>query len=140
MKKLMLLMAIVAVLTVTSVSAIIPTYVTGNVYWSDGVTPVEGASVEVNCNGFLRNDVTDAGGNYDVEYSAIECSSGDAVSVTATKDDAEGTNDGDVMCHSQECPFDIAIVDVQIPEFGVVAAGLALVGAIAGFAVLRRRD
>lgn len=139
MKKIMLLMVVMAVLMVSSVSAIIPTYVTGTVFWADGVTPVDGASVEVDCNGFIRNDVSDVQGNYDVQYTALECASGDSVYVTASKGDAEGTNSETVMCDSQECPFNIALVDVQIPEFGVVAAGIALVGAVAGFAVLRRR-
>lgn len=30
--------------------------------------------------------------------------------------------------------------DEEVPEFGTVAAGLALVGAVAGFAVMRRKN
>jgi len=114
--------------------------VTGNVYLSDGVTPVDQASVVVLC-GNASNEMeatTDALGEYDVEYcDAALCSNHDMVTVTATKDDMTGSNTGHVCSDHGQCPFNVAIVDVTIPEFGLVGAMIVLLAGI-GIVAYRR--
>ncbi|MEM4710893.1 MAG: carboxypeptidase-like regulatory domain-containing protein [Candidatus Woesearchaeota archaeon] len=99
--------------------------------------PVSGASVSVDCNGNILNTVTDASGMYYVFYPALLCNVGDTAIVTVNYGDQTFTGTGTVD-YSKECRINVGVVNVQIPEFGVIAAGLALIGAIAIFAIRRK--
>ncbi|MGV8172321.1 MAG: carboxypeptidase-like regulatory domain-containing protein [Candidatus Woesearchaeota archaeon] len=98
---------------------------------------VPDADVDVTCNGVTESAVTNALGDYYVEFDAGVCYFDDPVSATATKDEVTGSNDG-VMCNAEECFIPIGIVDITIPEFGLIAGAVALVGAL-GIFMYRRK-
>jgi len=110
--------------------------VTGTVTYGNG-SIVPGADVDVTCNNVTGTATTDLFGNYDVAFSSTDCKFGDPVSVTASKSPASGSNTGN-MCAAGECEFPIGLVDVQIPEFGLIAASLAVVGALGIFMFKRK--
>ncbi|MEM4710894.1 MAG: hypothetical protein QXL18_03040 [Candidatus Woesearchaeota archaeon] len=121
-----------------------PTVVTGTVYDSSS-NPVVGASVTVVCehSGVNSTQYTTSvvGGTYIAQffnYPTVECDYGDQVWVTATYNDLTGSATGNACSEETNCPIPVALVDVTIPEFGVIAAGLALIGAIAIFAIRRK--
>jgi hypothetical protein len=123
-------------LFVAMVSASSLTVISGTVFDGDG-NPVADASISVECNGNYKYATTDGNGDYKVVFPQSKCADGDSVTITAEKDGlGSNTNEGTV--EGGECIVDTAIIDVTIPEFTVIAAGLALVGAVAGFAVMRR--
>jgi len=122
------------------------TIVTGKVYIEGTTTPVKGADVTVTCHHggqdiVKSSDPTSEHGYYAVFFDQeTECDHGDTVDVYAEKEGVgsgsrSGTVDDDVLGD-----FDIAVICVSIPEFSAVAAGIALVGAIAGFIFLRKRN
>ncbi|MFH1249057.1 MAG: hypothetical protein V1660_02805 [archaeon] len=112
--------------------------VCGTVYWQNPVSPVALADVDVTCNGNMLSTTASVNGDYCVCFTS-GCTTGDAVSVTATDEasDASGTETGTVDLFG--CSLNISIVDVFIPEFSAIAAGVALIGSGVGFAMLRRR-
>ncbi|MGV8172322.1 MAG: hypothetical protein ACP5OA_06545 [Candidatus Woesearchaeota archaeon] len=110
--------------------------VAGTVYDQDN-NVVVGADVDVTCNGVIESAVTNALGDYYVEFDAGVCYFDDPVSATATKNEVTGSADG-VMCNAEDCFIPIAIVDITIPEFGVIAGAVALVGAL-GIFMYRRK-
>ena len=111
--------------------------VTGTVYDQDN-NVVVGADVDVTCNDVTESAVTNALGDYYVEFDEGVCYFEDPVSATATKGEASGSEDG-VMCDAEECFIPIAIVDITIPEFGLIAGAVALVGAL-GIFIYRRKN
>lgn len=128
------------VVGMVSVSAFIcegPSAVTGQVF-DNAANPVVGATVTVDCNGNILTDTSGENGTYYVVYSCAECNYLDNVNVQASKDDMSGSADGQ-MCDAQQCYFPLGIVDVKIPEFGVVAGLVAMIGAI-GIVAYKRKD
>ncbi|GIU70295.1 MAG: hypothetical protein KatS3mg002_1531 [Candidatus Woesearchaeota archaeon] len=143
MKKILLVLMAFFVISVGYASAY-PTVVTGTVYDSS-MNPVSGASVTVVCehNGTNSTQYTSSimDGTYIAQFynsPTIECGYGDQVWVSAEYNSMTGTATGYTCDVESQCPIPVALVDVQIPEFGVVAAGLALIGAIAIFAIRRK--
>ena len=141
LKTLLGLFLIIGLVVLPSAMAAPLTVITGTVTDADS-NLVDGATVEVTCTHNSVDSVelttTDVDGQYYVTFSPLDCDDGDAVTVAVTYGDQSGSNDGTV--NYAECLVNVGIIDVQIPEFGVVAAGLALVGAIAGFAVMRKKN
>jgi hypothetical protein len=141
--KLKLLMAflLVGILATTFVSATTCSgpIVCGKVYLqgTDPLQIVSGASVSVDCNDNVLAATTSNEGQYCVCYASDECSADDTVEVTATKGSSSGSNTG--VVENGWCGLDIAIVDVFIPEFSAIAAGVALIGSGIGFLALRRK-
>ena len=141
LKTLLGLFLILGLMVIPAVVAAPLTVITGTVTDADN-NVVDGATVEVTCTHDAVDTVelttSDVDGQYYVTFSPLDCDDGDSVSVVVTYGEMGGSNDGTVSY--ADCMVNVGIVDVQIPEFGVVAAGLALVGAIAGFAVMRKRN
>ena len=146
MKKIILaVLAFLALILVTSVSvnALVPslTVVSGKVFELNS-SVVDGATVTVNCThnnvSTLKTTTSVADGTYSVVFPVAKCAPGDVVEVTAIKDDATGTGDGTVE-HSGRCIVNTALIDVTIPEFGVIAGTLALIAGI-GVIVYRRKN
>jgi hypothetical protein len=134
--KTLYLTLVLALLMVGFVSA--NAYVTGTVKYQNS-TPVNGASVQVDCNAQTEFTSSDTDGTY-IVYFASGCDAGDNASVTATKDAQSGTNTGQV-CNEDvvTCPINVAVVDVTIPEFTVIGATLVALAGI-GIIAYRRRN
>jgi hypothetical protein len=145
MNKILSLTMVFALLLVGFVSATavpIPTgttYVTGTVTDS-GNNPMPGVALSVQCNSDSTTTTSEADGTYIIGLPNPSCKPGDTAYVTATAYDV--TKSG-VVCDSVldhiNCHIDIALVDVTIPEFGVIAGAAALVGAL-GIFIYRRKN
>ncbi len=115
--------------------------VAGVVYDMDN-QPVPGAEVTVTCNDIVKETVTLSDGSYAVKYfnfynqNEQYCVVGDTAYVLAEKDEASGSNSGSV---NNFIVVKMAVVNVQIPEFSEITAGIALLGAGAVFLILRRK-
>jgi len=140
MKKVVLglLVAVFAAVGVTSASASAAppqTSVTGVV--TENHMSVAGAAVSVLCDGHTETDTTNAQGAYLVNYPAADCPFGSTVKVTATKSGKSGTASGTV--EGKTTKLNIAIVNVEIPEYGLIGALIAG-GTGVGFIAYRRRQ
>ena len=126
-------------LTVSASVSPTATIVTGTVTDASD-TPLAGASVTVSCNSSVQNDITNAAGDYYVEFDPSSfCPDGASATVTATKGSLSGTNSGKV--NDVTTRVNLALVNVQaVPEIGTVAAISAM--AVAGGALVysRRRQ
>lgn len=111
--------------------------VTGHVY-DVSASPVIGATVVVTCNSLNKTATTNSLGIYSVLFTDDLCPFNTAVHVVATKDSASGSNNGFTCESSEICDIPIALVNVTIPEFGVIAGTVALLGAV-GVIVYRRQ-
>lgn len=139
MNKLIALMAVFFVLSMVAVSAAPATMVYGKITLDDNVTPVVGADVTVDCNGNILATTSGADGMYYVFYPNTDCTAGDMVTVSVDYGDGEATGSGEgEVSFSEVCKINTSLVNVSIPEFGVIAAGVALIGAVAIFAVKRK--
>ncbi len=120
-----------------------PVIVAGKVIDKNG-DPVPYPDVRVVCEGFDSDVVTGVLlTEEDGSYSALitpeyGCTVGSTATVEASKEGVgSGVNSKEVM--NFPTTVDVAIINVQIPEFATVSAGLALLGAGAAYAY-RRRD
>lgn len=139
MKKLLtgLLVALFAsasITTATAHAAPPQTSITGVV--TENQMSVAGASVTVVCNGHTETDTTNAQGAYLVNYLSADCPFGVTVKVTATKDGKSGVKSGTVRGITTK--LNLAIVDVEIPEYGIIGA-LAAGGTGVGMVYYIRR-
>jgi hypothetical protein len=131
---MLLILATSAMATVETCNTVI---VAGKIYESDHITPVANATVDVYCRDNHKGPITSlSDGSYYTSYNCEQCALGDAVTVYAFKGPASGNSVGTV--YSWTPSIDVAVVNVSIPEFGVIAASVAMIGAFAGILVLRR--
>jgi hypothetical protein len=145
MKNILYAMIAVLLLGVGLVSATVnpcdpdnPAYVTGTVY-DQADNTVAGASVTVDCSTQTGETVTDLNGNYMICFDADVCTYNTPLYAEASKDGVgSGENNDETMCDEEECFVPIGIVDITIPEFGVIAGAFALVGAL-GIFMFRRK-
>jgi hypothetical protein len=117
-----------------------PTIVEGKVYSGNTIytPPVEGAKVDVTCDSAtLTSDPTDANGFYYVTFNCEECGMDDNVQACV------GSVCSDTVMVSEWLPNPLNIVGVDIfnvPEFGALAASVAVTGGVLGFLLLRKRN
>ena len=141
MKKLGLLAILVLGFSLFSTVAIAQasTIVTGKIYGPpDGTTPIGGANVKVTCNNIVKTTASAGDGGYAVQYSITECNEGSTVYVTAEKKGiGSGSESGTVRNYGVS--VNIALVNVAIPEFGIIAGMITLLVSGIGFAIIRRR-
>lgn len=141
MKKL-LLGALVGIFTFVgaasgSVGAAGPqTNVTGVV--TENHVAVANANVTVLCNGNTQTDTTDSFGSYLVTFPSADCPFGVTVKVTAEKDGKSGVKTGTVQGITTK--LNLAIVNVSIPEYGLIGALTAGGAGIGMIAYMRRRQ
>jgi hypothetical protein len=101
--------------------------------------PVDaGVQVDVTCThntvDTTKTVYTNSVGKYYASFGSTECDVGDtAVAHTEGADDESGTVTGQV------CRIGTLKLDLQIPEFGVIAGAVALVGAL-GIFIYRRKN
>lgn len=113
-----------------------PTVVAGIVYESDNITPVPGASVEIECDGATGSATSIGDGSYTVNFTGTSCDVGDTAYVTATKDEQSGTASGLV---NDWIVVRVAVVNVSIPEFGAIAGITTILASGISFLVIRKR-
>ena len=101
-------------------------------------SPVSGASVSVNCNGNILTSGTTAAGGYIVQFPASECPDGSTAHVTASKGGGSGSKSGTV--NGLTADINLAIINVSIPEFGVIAGVSAAILGSGAFLAMRRRQ
>lgn len=120
----------------TALHALSPeTDVTGIV--TDGGNPVAGATVTVKCGATTATDTTDASGTYLVSFTAAQCPPGSTVTVTAQKGAKTGSKQGTIVGLTTK--LNIGLVNVSIPEYGLVGGILTLGLGIGAIAFTRRR-
>lgn len=139
MKRKLVLALLAAVVSVSVVSAPVSaappqTNVTGVV--TENQMAVAGASVTVLCNGHTETDTSNAQGSYLVTYPSADCPFGSTVKVTAKKDNKSGVASGTVQGITTK--LNLAIVNVAIPEYGLLG-GLIASGAGLGMLMYARR-
>ena len=139
-KKIAILIAAVfasaSVLSASVNAAPAQTDVTGVI--TENFTPVANAEVKAVCNGHTETDTTDANGAYLVIFAAGDCQFGSTVKVSAQKDGKSGIASGTV--EGKTTKLNLAIVNVSIPEYGLLGAVLAGGAGIGLIAYSRRRQ
>jgi hypothetical protein len=98
---------------------------------------VAGAHVTVLCNGNSQMDTTDAFGSYLTVFPSGDCPFGVTVKVTAVKNGKSGVATGTVQGITTK--LNLAIVNVSIPEYGLIGALTAGGAGIGMIAYSRRR-
>jgi hypothetical protein len=141
MKKLILGLFIAAFVSVgvgTASAAPVPaqTDVTGVI--TKNQIAVVGATVTVMCNGNTLTDTSNAQGSYLAVFTTIQCPFGSTVKVTAQKGGNSGVASGTIQGITTK--LNLAIVNVAIPEYGLIGA---LTAGGTGFGIIaftRRRQ
>ena len=146
MKKTVLLLAFILLLSVSVVSALTPagtTYIAGKIY--DATQPswptVSNATVNVTCNGNNLTTTSVAEGAYSVTYNASLCTFGDSISVYAFKGGLSGWGDGNTVSVDMT-PLDVSIGVSNVPlvpEFGLIIGGLTIISAVCVFFFVRKQ-
>jgi hypothetical protein len=120
--------------TATSISGTITDYST-----NEGAP---NATVTVNCehNGINTTKMvqTDSTGEYYAFYPALQCNVADKAFIYAEKDGQSNTGEG-IVAYDQTCQINTAFINVTIPEFGLAAGAVALIGLVAGVTLLRKK-
>lgn len=122
---------------VGSASAAAPqTDITGVV--TENHVAIGNANVSVWCNGNTQMDTTDAFGSYLAIFTTAECPFGSTAKVTAEKDGKSGVMTGTVQGLTTK--LNLAIVNVSIPEYGLLGAVVAGGAGVAMITFMRRRQ
>ncbi len=125
---------VLALLLTMGFVAATPTIVNGHVYQQGTSTGVPDVLVTVTCDSLVpATDMTNSAGYYVVEFLE-DCDLGDSVTVCAGDGNCE---DGTIIGIPDW--KNISYVNLEIPEFGLIAASVALAGAVAGFIFLRKK-
>ena len=149
MKKIMIGVIGLFLISLCAVGVLGKTLVAGNIYNSDYSNTVVGAKVSVSCEHNTKKTIINttslSGGTYNVVFREMpmECTYNDLVNVTAFHPDyGIGNQQGIVNIAKNVSGLDvnIAIINVSIPEFTTIAAGIALTGALLGVFVFRKRE
>jgi hypothetical protein len=137
-----LILFIAFILLSTSTLAATATSISGTVSDSNNQGVID-ATVTVNCehNGINTTKVvqTDSNGEYYSFYPALQCNVADKVYVLAEIDTYSNTGQG-IVAYDQTCQINTAFVNISIPEFGIIAGSVALIGLVAGVAIMRRKN
>ena len=140
MKKLLLgllAFAFISLGATGSASATAPqTDITGVI--TENHVAVANANVTVECNGNSRMDTTDTFSSYLGIFTTTECPFGTTVKVTAEKDGKSGVMTGTVQGITTK--LNLAIVNVAIPEYGLIGGLTAGAVGIGMIGYMRRRQ
>jgi len=118
------------------------TWVSGTVVGSDS-SPVNSGSVFVQCNGFSRNATIQANGTYAVSFPQTECITGNTVTASASTSEGSGANSAPVQDTNVNGPvvdLDIAVIDISVPEFGLIGGIVSAMGAAGAFMYMRAKQ
>lgn len=97
-----------------------------------------GADVSVLCNGQTLTDTTDSYGSYLVSFLSTDCPFGSTVKVTAQKNGMSGVSSGTVRGVTTK--LNLAIVNVEVPEYGLIGSLAAGSAGLGMAAYMRRRQ
>lgn len=119
----------------------IDTIIKGTVKDGSG-SVVNGANVSVTCDGVTRNTTTNSSGDYLVMFSRAECAQGDTATATATASEGTGSADGTVQRYNYGpgLDLDIAIINISVPEFGMVTGMVTAIGSGLAYLGLKRKQ
>ena len=137
------LVLIILLFVLLSVSVSAASFVVGTIY-KDGMiagNELGGANVNATCEGYVEkttsSNETDFEGDYVIMFVGNNCPDGSNVLIEASYGDmADSSNK--VMHGSLVGSIDMAVGSVSIPEFGTIAAGIALLGSLLGVFVIRK--
>jgi len=117
------------------------TWISGTVV--DGANnPVNGGQVLINCNGTVKTVGILANGSYAASFPQSQCKAGNGVTATASTDEGSGSNSTSVQNTVVNGPIvdlDIAVIDITVPEFGLIGGFLTGAVGIAGYFFMRQR-
>ncbi len=137
MKKILSLM-ILGLFVISSLSLVsASTMIAGKIYDGDG-NLISGADVEVTCDSNVQETTSNSEGDYAVTYSEFDCNSGDSLSVYAEKEDMSGSKTGTIIDNVVD-DWDVAIVNVIIPEFGLYMGVITAIAGLGIFFLIRRK-
>lgn len=121
------------------------TWVSGTIKDSNG-NPVAGGgagdNVTVTCNGNVHVVPFDTTGSYATSYEQTVCKVGDPASASVAIAEGSGSNTGTVQNSAVNGPIvdlDVVVLDITVPEFGLIGGALTGVGSIAGYLYLKTR-
>ena len=98
----------------------------------------KGTVVTVTCDGYSKSDKTNKHGEYSVTFSKKECPPNSTFTVAATVQGIKGTSTGKAT--KEKCRANVAVINVSVPEYGLVSL-LGATGFGAGaFMLIRRRQ
>jgi len=97
------------------------------------------AHVEVTCDNYTRWTTTDRHGRYDVTFYGRNCTTGDNVSATASKNSESGANNTKVP-KNRNVRLNISLISASVPELGLVTGIGALLLSGMAFMLIRRRN
>lgn len=142
MKKIIVGLLAAVVVSVGGLSANVSaapaqTDVTGVI--TDNHVPVAGAMVTVSCGPNTEVDATtDAHGSYLVVFPIADCPFGSTVKVVGKKGGHSGVTTGTVQGITTK--LNLAIVNVSIPEFGLLGSLMAGAAGIGMIGFMRRKN
>jgi hypothetical protein len=148
MKKLLCLM-ILGLFLISMIGVVSAKTIVGGTIYDDNGIVVNEAEVTVSCEHTHGNNLgtysitTDSlsDGSYAVEFYEGElgeknCVTDDEVTVTAIKDEMSGSETG--IVHDFGLTVNLAIINVTVPEFGLLIGVLTALSAVGIFAFVRR--
>ena len=100
--------------------------------------PVNHANVNVKCNAYTLTNTTDSNGNYSASFTSGQCGLNSTVSVVATSGSLSGSNS--ITVQNNTCSSNVTVINVNVPEFGIIAGISAAVICISAALVVRSRS
>lgn len=102
-----------------------------------------GDYVTVTCNGNIQVVPFNAAGNYGAIFPQTQCKVGDSATAAVAIAEGSGSNSGTVQNTTVNGPIvdlDVVVLDITVPEFGLVG-GMAAGGvSIAGYLLMRAKS
>jgi hypothetical protein len=145
MKKAIVLVGLVMLVALSLNMVNAKTLVAGKVYdmTQETVGTVDGAEVNVSCNGLFNQTMTNSDGSYSVSFDDALCNESHVVDISAQKGGLYGESPGnavhDLSGICDGCNVYMSVGNVfMIPEFGFFVGLVTILGAVGVFFFVRR--
>jgi hypothetical protein len=145
MKKAIVLVGLVMLVALSLNMVNAKTLVAGKVYdmTQEPIVTVDGADVNVSCNGLVNLTTTLADGSYTVSFDDAVCNESHVVDISAQKGGLYGESKGntvhDLSGVCEGCNVYMSVGNVfMIPEFGFIVGLITILGAVGVFFFVRR--
>lgn len=99
--------------------------------------------VTVTCNGVVKTGDIGSNGGYTVTFRSNQCKEGDSVTTSAVTESGSGSNTTRVYGDDEEGPCgdtDVTVLDVSVPEFGLIGGIFTALASVGGYLKLRKRQ